>query len=280
MALIRISKSPFFLLLLILLLASFFRLWQLSDAPPGLYPDEALNANTAIEALEKGEYQVFYVDNNGREGLYMNLVALSFGFFGISMWSFRIVGAVAGILTFFGLYFLVREIFLLFWSKTRQATLIALFSSFFLAISFWHINFSRIGFRAVLMPLVLVFSFYFLLRGFRSRQLWHFIAAGLLFGIGFHTYISFRLAVLPLAILILIWFLLAAKERWLKKYTKSVVLFSLFLFLTALPIGLYFLQNPQDFISRATGISVFATDAPLLSFGKSLARHLAMFHIS
>ncbi|RLC35407.1 MAG: hypothetical protein DRH33_08575, partial [Candidatus Nealsonbacteria bacterium] len=46
----------------------------------------------------------------------------------------------------------------------------------------------------------------------------------------------------------------------------------------ALPLGIYFLKNPQDFISRAAGVSIFAQKEPLRAFGKSLTSHLLMFN--
>ena len=43
-------------------------------------------------------------------------------------------------------------------------------------------------------------------------------------------------------------------------------------------MGVYFLQNPDDFIGRATGVSIFSQDNPVLSFLKSAGAHLAMFN--
>jgi len=44
-------------------------------------------------------------------------------------------------------------------------------------------------------------------------------------------------------------------------------------------MGIYFIKNPQDFIGRATPISIFAAENPLMEFGKSLILHLGMFNI-
>ena len=181
-----VKKNTIILLFCILGIASFFRLWQLTEIPPGIWPDEAQNAVDAIRAIETGEYKVFYPNNNGREGLFMNLIALSFSIFGVSLWAFKIVPAVIGILTILGQYLFVKEFIELIKEKTSlgklkalQNEFIALLSSFFLAISFWHINFSRIDFRAIMTPFVLVFSFYFLFKAFRTKSLLHFILSGL-----------------------------------------------------------------------------------------------------
>ncbi|MDP3995777.1 MAG: hypothetical protein Q8P74_00820, partial [bacterium] len=146
--------------------------------------------------------------------------------------------------------------------------------------SFWHINFSRIGFRAILTPLVLTFSFYFLFRGLRTKKIQDFIISGLIFGIGFHTYISFRLAVLVLAFVLLFWFFIAAKENWRKRYLIFSAIFLLAILITATPIGIYFLKNPQDFMSRALGVSIFGQESPIKEFVKSLTVHLSMFNFA
>ena len=165
-----------FLILAILVIAGFFRLWRLNSIPPGLYPDVAQNGMDAIGAMETGEYKVFYPNNNGREGFFINLIAFSFRIFGVSIFAMNIVAALAGIFTILGLYLLTKEIF---------NEKIALLSSFFTAVSFWHINFSRIAFRAILTPLFLVFSFYFLFKGFREKKnmelctIWNFLWLGI-----------------------------------------------------------------------------------------------------
>ncbi|MBI2042601.1 MAG: glycosyltransferase family 39 protein [Candidatus Nealsonbacteria bacterium] len=257
------NKRTILLLLAIIAIAGFFRLWQLGTIPPGVYPDEAMNANDALTSPGK----LFYPDNNGREGLFINLIALSFSVFGVSIWSLKIISAIAGILTVAGLYLLAKE---MFWDK-REAEAIALLSSFFLAISFWHVNFSRISFRAILVPLVMTFAFYFLLKGFRTEKIKNFIFGGLIFGLGFHTYISFRLAILLLPVLFLSYF---NKQ----KFFAGSAVFLIFIFLAALPMGVYFLQNPEFLFSRTGGVSVFSQDNPVLEFIKSFAAHAAMFN--
>src|SRR3989344_8126331 len=75
---ITMSKNTRILLLTgILIIAAFFRLWQLDSIPPGLFPDEAMNGNNAFEALHGGGFKIFYRENNGREGLFINIQALS-----------------------------------------------------------------------------------------------------------------------------------------------------------------------------------------------------------
>jgi hypothetical protein len=52
------------------------------------------------------------------------------------------------------------------------------------------------------------------------------------------------------------------------------------IFIVALPIGLYFLENPNDFMSRAMGVSVFESINPIKEFIKSFGIHLLMFNFA
>ncbi len=275
------NKKFLVFLITILGISAFFRLWQLDLIPPGLYPDVAINGNEALETLKTGNFRVFYPENNGREGLFIWLIALSFSIFGVSIWSIKIVAAIIGILTVFGLYLLTKELFSLNNQIVKQSNsqiVIALLSSFFLATSFWHTNFSRIGFRAILLPFILVFAFYFLFSGFRGKKFFNFILAGLFFGLGFYTYISYRFIVVLLPLILLCWFFIYLKENQIKKFLLFTGYCLLVIVLIALPLGIYFLQNPQDFIGRAAPISIFVAENPTKEFGKSLILHLGMFN--
>ncbi len=152
----KILNSKFYILFIILIIAAFLRLYNITEVPAGLYPDEAMNGNNALEALSTGQFKVFYPENNGREGLFINIQAIFLAIFGNQPWALRLPSALFGILTVLGIYFLTKELF-----KDRR---VALLSSFLMAVSFWHINFSRIGFRAIMAPFFAVWAIYFLLK--------------------------------------------------------------------------------------------------------------------
>jgi len=263
------KKKEIILFLLILAIAIFFRLWKLNEIPPGLYPDVALNGNEALDAIKSGHFKIFYPENNGREGLFINLIAFSFLILGSSIFAIKTTAVIIGILTVIGFYFLSREIF---------GSKVALFSTFFLATSFWHTNFSRLGFRAIMLPFCLVFSFWLLFRALRTKSVFDYIISAVFFGLGFYTYTSFRLAVLILPFVLIPFWFIYKKEKQTKKFLLSIFCFLFSVFIIALPLGLYFLHHPQDFMSRMTGISVFAQKNPIKSFFESLVLHLGMFN--
>ncbi len=273
------KKKAIIFLMVILAIAAFFRLWKLDSIPPGLYPDVAINGNDALDTLKTGQWKLFYPENNGREGLFMWLIAFSFLIFGPSIWAIKIVAAIIGIFTVLGLYLLTKELFQNSKFKIQNSKFIALLASFFLAISFWHVNFSRLGFRAIMVPFILVFGFYFLLRGFRQKRVLFLIISGIFFGLGFYTYISYRFVVLLLAIVLICQWFIYKKQKNQKKFLILTFYFLIFVFITALPIGIYFLSNSGDFFGRTGDVSIFNSEKPFYELGKSLILHLGMFNL-
>lgn len=286
-------------LVLILIIAIFFRFYKITEMPPGLYPDEAMNGNNALQAIAENDMKIFYPENNGREGLFINIQAFSVAFWGNEPWALRSVSAIFGILTVLGLYLLAKE---LFFSKNGEvvnrlielktevqnqgAKIIALLSSFFIATGFWHINFSRIGFRAITVPFLTTFSFYFLFRGFRTKKMLDFIWSGIFMGLGFHTYIAFRIVpfvVIAVLMLKLIEVIRSSdvgqtKEN-VKMFFSQVIIYSVFALLAALPIFYYFYTHPEDFVGRAGQVSVFASANPIQELTKSTFLTLAQFNL-
>ena len=275
-AAISYGMKRWLIILLILVVAVFFRLYRIDSAPPGLYPDEAINGNQAIETLETGYYKVFYPENNGREGLFINLEAFSIAIFGKHTWALRLVSAIAGILTVLGFYFLSKQLFN--WQ-------IAAISSFLLAISFWHVNFSRIAFSGVLVPLFLVWGFYFFWRGLSSSHSRDFAISGIFWGLGFYSYIPFRIMPLVLIIALAAYWYAIKKDFGHEKYEhtrnqiiKGLAAFLVTTILISLPIGYHFYTHPQDFWGRPGQVSVFSSDNLLKDLALNTVKTIGMFN--
>lgn len=260
-------------------IAALSRFYALNRIPPGIYPDEAIKGNEGLEAVQTADFKIFYPENNGREGLWINLVGLSVSAFGNNQHALRLWSALLGTLTVLAVYLLARSIF---------SDRVALFASWFTATSFWHLNFSRIAFRAILVPLLVTASLYFLIRawqkskertaGFRVSFLIAAIGGGL-YGLGFHTYIAFRVTPLLIAP-----YLVLAYLEWRGRHPAGrwLALTGTWLataILVALPIGFYFLRHPQDFLGRAGGVSIFSAERPLREFGRVLWQTAGMFHV-
>lgn len=245
------SRAFFWSLLVAITLFGFaLRSYHIESIPAGLYPDEAMNGIDAIEANETGKYRLFYPNNFGREGLFINIQALSLLAFGENIPALKLASGVFGSLAILGIGLLAWEVF-----RSRSAAVIG---AFLLATSFWAVNFSRIGFRAIMVPFLLSFSFYFLFRGLRKGKLLPFAAAGFIFGLGLHTYIAFRLA--PFILVFLLPFLMLSHERFLGRFWKHIVVFTLAAGIAAAPMFYAFATDPGILSSRSAAISIFSPD--------------------
>jgi len=264
----------FSMIFLVILAGSFFRFWKLSEIPPGIHYDEAYNGLDAVKTMESGDFKVFYGENNGREGLWMAMIALCFKFFGVNEFTFRMTSAIIGSLTLIGFFLLLRQLGL------AKLSVFAGLSS--LCFSFWHLNFSRIMYRGILVPFLLVWIFYFFYKGLNDKKYgWSWmVGAGALTGLGFHTYISFR--VMPLILIIItIAYLILQKKSFLKKQWKNALILIISSLIVASPILYYFIVNRNDFVGRSNSVSVLNSQEMSVqqALSKSLLYHLGAFFI-
>jgi hypothetical protein len=244
-------RHKFFYLTLaaaIFAIAILARTHHITSLPPGVYPDEAVNGTDAIVANDTGHYRLFYTNNYGREGFFIDLIALGFKIFGVSVITLKMWSVLFGVLTVAGVMLLAREIF-----GTYRAGLVA---GFLYATSFWAINFNRIAFRANMLPFVLVFTFYFLFKGLRERKFYDYILAGAFFGLGMHSYIAFRIS--PAILVVLFAAFLISKKNFLREYWKPILAFFFSALIVALPILLDFYLHPEYFATRSESVSVLS----------------------
>ena len=75
---IMTKKIRWTLLVGILIIAGFFRFYHLTATPPGLFMDEAMDGVNAQNVAQTGHFKVYYPEDNGREGLYVNILAVAF----------------------------------------------------------------------------------------------------------------------------------------------------------------------------------------------------------
>lgn len=239
-------------LLIILGIASFFRLWMLKDVPDGLFPDEAANG-LDILSIFKGQHSVFFPRGLGRESLFFYLQAASVAIFGIGVWPMHLVSALIGIFSVIALWFLAKKLF-----NTR----IAFLASLFMATSAWHVTHSRTGFRAIMVPLFATLFFYFaysvLKEKTKKKRIIFAVLSGICLALGFYTYISFRMIIPIITVLLIVIFII--KREIIKEYRREIILGTLVAFLILIPLIYYFAYHPLDFVGRTGYVSVFNKD--------------------
>src|SRR5258708_5680314 len=141
-----IKKGTWSILLGIIVIASVLRLWRLGSVPLSPDWDEAALGYNAYAILHTGrdEYGKFLPlvlqsFNDYKPALYTYIALPFIAIFDLSVFAVRLPSALFGIITVFATFFLVKEL-----TKRND---VALLSSFFLAISPWHIQFSRVAFE-------------------------------------------------------------------------------------------------------------------------------------
>jgi hypothetical protein len=157
---------PFGFAILAILLAALLRLSELPALPPGLNFDEAGSGVAALEILG-GAPKIWWRLGGGQEPLWPYLAALSTAGLGNIPLALRLPAALTGVLTIAAVYPLLLVFRL---GDQHQTRLIALLTALGLALSDWHLHFSRLGFRAILLPLLSTLAFYFFWRSLGSSQ--------------------------------------------------------------------------------------------------------------
>lgn len=157
-------------LLLVLIVASFLRLWRLDDVPVSLFGDELDLGYHAYSILKTGkDYSGNFLPLHfeslaeWRTPLYLYSVVPTIALFGISPWGVRIPAAIFGILSVWIIYLLV--------SKLTNNKSIGLVSAAVLALSPWHIQYSRAGFEVTEMLLFYLLGLYFFIGGLKNGKL-------------------------------------------------------------------------------------------------------------
>src|SRR3990172_600006 len=130
------------ILILIILLAAFLRLYQLEKVPPGFHIDEVTVGYNAYSLMEtgrdeNGNFLPLYIDSFGdfRPAGYFYLTIPAIKFLGLTEFAVRFSSALFGVLTVILLFFLAEKIF-----KNR---FVAFLSAFLLAVSPWHVIVTR-----------------------------------------------------------------------------------------------------------------------------------------
>lgn len=169
-----VMKWPKVFLVSILLLASFLRLWKLTVNPVSLFGDELDLGYQAYSILQTGrDYNGnfmplhFHSMAEWRTPLYLYSAVPTVAVFGITPLGVRLPAAFFGILGVLALYLLVNEIL-----KDKG---LALLSAGMLAVSPWHLQYSRAGFEVSEMLFFLLIGlwlFFKTLSGKNGRYLW------------------------------------------------------------------------------------------------------------
>ena len=237
------------ILLFILLLGAALRLLLLGEIPIGFFRDEAAMGYNAYSILKTGmdefgmsyplvfrSFEVFFLP------LYVYLTVIPVGLMGLTEFSVRILSALSGVLTIFTAYLIAKEV----WNEK-----VGLWGALVLAISPWHIFYSRGTFEGNLALCLFSLGFYFWIRFVDKWRIKNLIFSGVFFAISMYSYQAERLVV-PLFALgaVIINFDAIWKARF--KLVLPLILFAVIL------TPLFSLTMKAGGTHRAFGVSIFS----------------------
>ena len=207
-------------LIVILFLAIGLRFFKLGQIPHGMAIDEAAIGYNGFavftvhrdEWLEKMPLSFrSFGDYKAPFAIYLN--GLFTAVFGMNLWAVRLPFALFGVTAILGIFLLGKELFF----KKNNCEQLALILAFLLAISPWHLHYSRVGFESGIAVSVLIWAIYFLKRYLREEKFWQLILATILAVGDLYIYHSSKLVVplLVLTIIIINW-------QFFKKRLKKI----------------------------------------------------------
>jgi hypothetical protein len=247
------------LLLVIVLLAFGARLTALDQAPPGLYYDEAAHGLDALRVWQ-GHWYLFFPTANGHEPLFTYLVAGFVQALGNTVLAVRLPAAMLGTLAVAATFTLGRRLL---------GPMPALLAAGLIAITFWTVALSRIGYRAntlpVLFPLWLL-SFWCCRKQQTARP---YLLMGLLLGLTQYTYTAARFVPILAVILALDWWRLLSK--------RGLIVAAGVATLVTLPLGLAILSNLDTGTERIRDAWLFGRPQPWSLLWWQVRDHLGMW---
>lgn len=269
----KIKDNKYFLIVLfIFLFALTIRLYHLDKVPAGLWFDEALTGYNSYSILHTdkdyiGHFPFPTVSHNpSEEPLYNFLAILPISILDLNIFSIRFMAALFGALAVISAYLFSKELF-----NKR----VGIISALLVAISPWMFHFSRIAFRASLMPFFITLSSFLLLKFIKSKKGIYALAASVSFGLCLYVYSTAKLLV-PLFIVGLCSFYIKdiLSDKKLLKQNAYICCLSIFiLILIAAPI--YYDSFFGQGSLRFNAVSVFSTDGPMITFIHNMLSHIS-----
>ena len=255
-----INKKYF--LFVIILLAFLLRFYRLGSYP-ALNADEAAIGYNAYSLIQTGmdehgnpwpiHFQSF---NDFKPGLYFYLVLPFVKALGLNEWAVRIPGALAGVGTVAVLYYLVKRQF----SDEK----LALVSSLFLAISPWHIHFSRGGWEVNVATFFITLGIWLFLKALESPK--YYLLCVISFVLSLYTYHAARIIV-PL--LVIGSSLIYRKE--IRPNIKAFIISGVIALTLLAPLGFDLTRGEVD--SRVAGVGLFADKGPIARINEQRGEH-------
>ncbi len=225
------------ILVFILILGSFARLYGIGNMPNALNVDEASSGFDAFSLMKYGIDRngnqfpvVLYAWGSGQSVLY-SLITIPFIILGgLTEFTMRAPMAIIGIVSLYVMYYLLKNIF--------NDKKIALLGTFIFAICPWHIMKSRWGMECNLFPDLVLIAVLLLILGLKEKKkIWQVLSFVIL-GISAYSYATSYLF-LPVFVCTTLVYLIIKKEISIKR----AILYLGIVFIISIPLIVYLAVN-------------------------------------
>lgn len=260
-------------LISIIILAAFLRLYRLGDYP-ALNADEAAIGYNAYSLSETGKDEHgnpwpvhFQSFNDYKPGLYFYLVLPFVKFFGLNEWAVRFPSALFGTLTVLALYLLLKELGISRFPKIEKPVdpdILPLTASLFLAISPWHIHFSRGAWEVNVATFFITFGVWLFVKA--QENLKFYVLSFFSFVLSLYTYHAARVVV-PLLTIGLLFIYKDVIRKNITKFLAALAIAAVLLIPLALDL------TKGSVFSRAAGVGLLADPGPVNRINEQRGEH-------
>ena len=244
------------LLAVLFVLALLSRVWNLTNFPDNIYPDEIMTGTVATQSYLSPTTppSVFSTLWSGIDlpALWFWFVAVFLKLGGTSLAMLRLPAALFGAATVISLYALLRGT----WGRYA-----AIAGSAIMAFSVSNVHYSRLALNNIVTQFFWATCFFFLLRALRSRRPSDWALAGLSAGLSEYFYYGTRL--LPFILAMFMVFLLAVHRKHARQYTGGFLLLAGSYFVGFGPLLIHFIRNPNLYLGRGASLLIWSPHIPI-----------------
>lgn len=276
-------------LILIIALAAFLRFYQLGQNPPELYADEVSSGYNAYSILKtaKDEYGnllpiTFRAFGDYNPALSVYTLVPGIAVFGLNPFAVRFPSALMGTLTVLITYFLTKKLTPPSFPRKRESKnwipdqslhstrlsvgndILPLLSAFLLAISPWHLQFTRFSHEANFMVFFTVLGITLFLFSKNNFKMLTFSALSLALAINTYHAAKIWVPLLLVTLVILYW-------KQLIRWKLKLLLPLLILIISAIPI----VTSLERSTIRARFVGIFDKQEPLKLFISGYLSHFS-----
>jgi len=244
------------LLIAIILLAAFLRLWALSSYPIGLNADEAALGYNAYSLLTTGKDEHGHpwpvnLESFGdfKPALYAYILIPFVKVLGLTELAVRLPSAIFGIVSVALIYFLVREIY--------EKNSLALMSALILAVNPWALHFSRGAWETNLATCLMILGVWSFIRWKNTQKSKLLFLSVFSLVLSLYSYQSARVIapLLGLGLVVLNF------RKLLSLPKKTLISLIIFTVLMLAPLAVSVISS--DAASRFSGVGLLADEGPL-----------------